>query len=182
MKIEKVEEFCACRSMKDGERCRFFRGMPPLKPGFAPNPADPAFLPRGPNEELYPDREAPGVQGAHWVYLVSGEGLPPHEVAVFAFANGAPMCWLVQSGRMLMGVNAIKREFGDLVDTAGMDVPAAAIESIREACRALVRTYPLVRVVFAVDTGNGLMAEGNDPILMKNLQAIEQIQRKAAQN
>lgn len=180
MEIKSVEEFCICRSMKDGERCRFFRGMPPLKPGFKPNPADPAFLPRGANEEIYPDREAPGMgTGAHYVYLVTGEGVPAGESAVFATVSGVAMCWLVQSGQVYVGVDAIKRAFGDLVDTSAMHDPGPAIDLIREALLRMSNAFPSVRFVFAVDTGAGLLPEGNDHDLVNTILALEQTRTKA---
>jgi len=153
--------------------------MPPLKPGFKPNPSDPAFLPRGPNEEIYPDREAPGLgTGAHFVYLVSGEGVPANECAVFASIHGQLMCWFVQSGQVLVGTDAIKRTFGDLVSTEHMHDPTLAIDAVREGCRALVKAYPRVRLVFAVDPGNGvLLPEGNDTGMIDTLIEAERIRK-----
>jgi hypothetical protein len=152
--------------MKDEDRCRFFKTMPPLRPGFKPDPKDAGFLKGGSAEEIDPVEKVPTFKelGAHMVYMVYGEEVPANETAVFASMNGAPVCWLTQSDEFLQGSDAIKRVFGDLY-IADKD-PGPALRRLLDGMRVVSDNYPDLKLAFAYDAGTGPQVEGNCEELM----------------
>jgi len=171
MQIKSVTHFATCRSMKDGERCKFFKGMPPLKPGF--NDVDDMSGLGVPDEIEIPDGlKGDKHEGAHFVYLVGGDFLPDNEAAVFVMVHGEPVCWLVQCGEVFQGQQAIKRAFGDLVDVEGMNDPHGAVEAVFEACDRLSRAFGIDYVV-------GIRPGGTDMLFQSNNSDMIDIHREA---
>jgi hypothetical protein len=175
MNITKSEEFCKCRSYRDGERCRFFKGWEPLKPGFEPDPRDPGFKPGGDAEELFPpDRLLNLKRSAHYVYRIEGEGVPDYEYAcIGAFSVGEkgketliPYAWFSQSDTFLQGAEALER-IGVTVEDDLLYNYAPAINAIDEAVQEYVKHWPQHRIALAFDDGTGLEVSGNDTALMR---------------
>jgi hypothetical protein len=186
MNITSIEELCKCRSYAVEDRCRFFKEMPPLKPGFKPNPEDPELRPDGKHHEVEPpDRLANLRRGAHYVYKVEGEGVDEYEhacVGVFMVGAGdkqqpVPYAWFSQSDTFIQGEEALER-IGLPVENDLLTNYADALNGIDGAVQEYIRVWPNHRLAFGFDDGTGLKVFGNDTPMMRALLDSE----KAAQD
>jgi hypothetical protein len=175
MNITNYKEVCKCRSYALDDRCRFFKDMPPLKPGFKPNPEDPELRPDGKHHEIDPpDRLGNLRRGAHYVYKIEGEGVSQYEHAcVGAFIVGekgkekpVPYAWFSQSDEFVQGEEALARIGLPVEDDLGTNYREAA-NAIDAAVREYTNAWPKHRVVFGIDDGTGLRVAGSDVALMR---------------
>lgn len=164
-----------CKSMKDGQRFRFFKGMPPLRPGFTPKESD--VTPGSGNEEIFPPANLP--DRAHYVYMIEGQDVPRYECCVLGaivVGKGAvPFAWFTQSGEFLQGVEALER-IGLKCDDVLHD-PTETIGHMHEAVQTFAVNFPSVKIVMAIDDGTGMRCSGNDTALMDMLHAWDKARR-----
>lgn len=170
--ITNTEEFCWCRSWKDGERCRFFRGMPPLKPGFVPSDS-PWFRKGHEHEEIEVPSGILKLGRAHQVLTLEGADLMTHEVAcigTFRDSNRKRVvyAWFPQSDTFLQGKEALRNVGIKVVDDT--HDPSRALDALREAAMRVCAEFPRVKIAMGIDDGaQGLLVEGNVPYLMDAL-------------